>query len=73
MHFTDDEVNRIVSLFDDARHVCIGNALTFVESVRNDRSRVTSCVYRLNFNLDESCITMSSSLKEGDSSTFSEF
>ena len=33
-------------------------ALTFVKSVYNDRSRVTSSVHKLNVNLGESCITM---------------
>ena len=51
-----------MSLFDAAHYIDVGNALTFVESVYNDRLRVTSHVYKLNFNLGQSHVTMNMSI-----------
>ena len=48
LHFTEAEVNRIVSLFDVARYIDVGSAY-------NDRLRVMSHVHKLNFNLGVLC------------------
>ena len=37
LHFTDAEVNRIVTLFDAAHGTNVANTVTFVENVYNQR------------------------------------
>ena len=58
MHFTEAEVQRIVSLFQDYYASDNREILTFVGEQYNERLGVTSCVYSLNIDIDHSRTSM---------------